>query len=230
MKTIALIKQVPNVEAMKVSRSRGEVIETEKRVMNPVDGKALELVLVLKEATGGEVIALTLGEEGAKDVLREALALGADRAIHLCDPAFAGGDAAANVRVLSAAIKKIGGYDLVSVGSFSTVGGTGQTGSRLAEALEIPLISYVRGLRVEGEGVWAVCQSNDESREIKIEAPFLVTVSDRADSPRIPSALRIMQAFRKDITVWGVADLSLSPGEVGREGSMTEVRMTFVPE
>ena len=153
MRIAVCIKQVPNTEArLRVSRD-GRWLEEEDLpfVINESDEYALEEGLQLAEKTGGEVVVFSLGPDRVKEALRKTLALGAVRAVHLSDPAFAGGDALATGRALAAAIRKES-FDLVLTGSQSDDVGYGGTGSVLAGWLGWPHVWLVMGVELEEGG------------------------------------------------------------------------------
>src|SRR5713226_10252645 len=149
MKTIVLIKQVPVVAAMKLDPEtktlKREGVPSE---VSSFDIRALLKAIELRNSHGGEVVALTMGPPQAKAALEHCLALGADRAVHLVDRAFAGSDTLATARALALALKREG-YDLILCGRHSTDSETGQVGPELAEHLDIPHITGVRGLRID---------------------------------------------------------------------------------
>jgi len=145
MRIIVTIKQVLDPAGFTVHRRLERVfINREDYVINPNDKNALEEALRLKDAHGAEVIALSLGEPRVDDVLREALAMGADQAFLLTDETFAEADAAVAALVLGKAIEKIGGYDLILTGQRALDTGASQIGPRLAEYLGLPQVLEVR--------------------------------------------------------------------------------------
>ena len=226
MHILVFIKQVPDVEKLGISKSRGEMFEAAKRIMNPSDRVALELAIRLRQTGDGNISAVTLGEEQAVEVLREALAMGADQAYLLSDPTFVHRDVLGNVVILAAAAKKIGKYDLILCGSQSPVGNTGQTGPRLAQALNLPQASFVRSLQVKGTSVIAERLLDGKTVEKELPLPALLIVHPEATQPRMPNAFMIMKAFKKEINRWGQSDLGLE----SLPEPVVKVRRTFLPE
>lgn len=197
-------------------------------VINPLDQNALELGLSLRRTHGGSVTALSMGPAQAEIALREALALGADEAVLLCDRAFAGSDTWATARTLAAAIRKTGPYDLVLAGAKATDGETGQVGPETAAMLDLPFTGNACALEVEGARLAvrrAVETGTDRSR---LPLPCLVTVVHEINEPSMPTLSGKMKARRAQVPVFGAADLGLDPGSCGLNGSPTRVvRIAF---
>ncbi|MEJ5225488.1 MAG: electron transfer flavoprotein subunit beta/FixA family protein, partial [Anaerolineales bacterium] len=148
MKIITCIKQVPDSEAKVTAQNGQPDWGGATLVINPFDEYAVEGALQQKEAQGGEVIALCIGPESAKDALKHALAMGADSAVLVSDPALAQLDSQGAARVLAAAIQKIGGADLVVFGRQTLDDGTGLTISQTARVLGLPLLSFAGSIKV----------------------------------------------------------------------------------
>ena len=153
--TIAsLAKQVPLAESLRLAG--GRLVRTGVGVeMNPYCRRAVAEGVTLARDSGGTCTVVTLGPEGAEDVLREAVAWGADAGLHACDPAFAGSDTLATARALAAVLRAAGPFDLVLLGRNSVDGETGQVGPELAELLDLPFASGVRRLHDAGPGLAA---------------------------------------------------------------------------
>ena len=194
------------------------------RVISPLDACALEEALRLREAHGGEVTVLTMDTRAASEVLRETLALGADRAVLVCDRSLAGADTLATARTLAAAIRSLGPYDLVLCGAWSYHGNTGQVGPQLAELLNIAHISFVSQLRFASpQRVRARSEWEDRFSVMEADLPLLVTVAEGINLPRRTSMMGILLAREKPILHLALAQLGLSAGEVGLAGSPTRV-------
>jgi electron transfer flavoprotein beta subunit len=234
MNMVALVKQVPNTNDVRVDPKTGNLVrEGVEGVMNPEDRHALEAALRIRDVWGGSVVVVSMGPPQAVDVLCEALAMGADRAILLSDRAFAGADTWATSTVLGHAIRKIGDYDLILAGRQAVDGDTAQIGPQVAEFLGIPQLTYVRRLEVS-EGKQAVAERVLESGCERVEAPLpaLVTVLGSLNEPRWPTVAGILDAVaeRSSVEVWSPADLGLKVHEVGLPGSLTQVVKTFTPK
>jgi electron transfer flavoprotein beta subunit len=152
MRIIVPIKQVPETNAVKMDEATGTMIrEGVEAIINPLDLYAIEIAIRLREqqalrepqGKGGEVIAVSMGPPKAMSALKEAIAMGCDSAVLLSDKAFAGSDTWATSYVVAAAIKRIGGFDLIVCGERATDGDTGQVGPGIASFLDLPVVSYV---------------------------------------------------------------------------------------
>lgn len=233
MRIAVAIKHVPDTEArLRVARDGKWIEETDVPfVINESDEYALEEALRIAGARGGEVVVFTLGPERAKEALRKALALGAARAVHLNDPALAGGDAMATGRALAAAIGR-GGFDLVLTGSQSDDVGWGGTGSVVAGHLGWPHVWLVMGVEIEsGERVRVTREMESGLNEVvRIALPAVLEVQAGINQPRYPSLKGIMAAKSKPIEELGAAALGLEAGQVGAAGSRVEIVSVALPE
>jgi len=234
MKIAVCIKQVPNTEARLRVRRDGRWVEEEDLpfIINESDEYALEEGLRLAEKTGGEVVVFSLGPERVKEALRKALAVGAARAVHLADPAFAGGDALATGRALAAAIAR-DAFDLVLTGSQSDDAGYGGTGSVLAGHLGWPHVWLVMGVELEDGNASVKVTREMESgvNEVsRLRLPAVLEVQAGINHPRYASLKGIMAAKKKEIATATPADLGLDPGQVGEAGSRLEILSVSFPE
>jgi electron transfer flavoprotein beta subunit len=193
-------------------------------VINPADRNALEEALRLRERWSGEVTALTMGPPQARKALEEALAMGADGAVHLCDAAFAGADTLATARVLAAALQKMGRFDIVLCGGATIDSGTAQVPLQVAELLGLPCVTDVTEVAIEDERTLLVGRAWGQGRiRARMSLPGLVAVSSGINRPRLPTVLDIMAATQKGIAEWRAADIGLHPDCVGLAGSPTRV-------
>ncbi|MCZ6726611.1 MAG: electron transfer flavoprotein subunit beta/FixA family protein [Acidobacteria bacterium] len=234
MKIAVCIKQVPDSEArLRVAADRRWIDEEDLRfVVNESDEYALEEALQIAEHTDGEVVVFSLGPERVREALRKCLALGASRAVHLADEAFAGGDAIATGRALAAAIQN-GGFDLVVTGSQSDDVGFGATGSILAGHLDWPHVWLVMGVEIEEGGASAKVTREMESgmnEVIRLRLPAVLEIQAGLNKPRYASLKGIMQAKRKEIATVAPSDLGLDPSVVGAAGSRVETLSVAFPE
>lgn len=226
MRQIVLLKDIPDLSEIKIdSETRVPRLEGVKRRISDLDKRALEAAIKIKESAGGEVLALSMGDEKTRTSMLEALAMGADAAYVVDEPQFRGLDTNATSRVLEAAVKKIGGYDLVLAGEMTLDSLSSAVGPRLAEFLNLPQLTYVKELRVESGRVRAVRDMEDMDEVAEAKLPALVTVVREINEPRIPSLMNIMKAKKKPQTVWTAPDLGLNPDEVK---SMSYVRVLGV--
>lgn len=233
MRVAVCIKQVPDSEARLRVAPDGRWIDEDELafVINESDEYALEEGLTLAEATAGEVIVFTLGGERCREALRKALALGAARAVHLNDEAFAGGDALATARALAAALKREE-IELVLTGSQSRDLGWAATGSALAGYLGWPHAWLVMGVELEegGRSVLVTREMEAGLNEIsRLALPAVIEVQAGINHPRYASLKGIMQAKRKEIAALSAADLGLDPASIGAAGSRVEVLSVAEP-
>ena len=161
--------------------------------------------------------------EDAKAVLREALAIGADKAYLVNDADFQDVDTSGTACILAEVIKKIGAFDLILCGESSLDSFSGLVGSRLAELLSIPQITSVRKLSVEGDVVIAERTLEDAYETVKARMPALITVTREINQPRIPSLMMIMRASKKEIVMWAAADLNIPEDKLDRKVEIIKV-------
>jgi electron transfer flavoprotein beta subunit len=234
MRIAVCIKQVADSEARLRVRRDGKWLEEEDLpfILNESDEYALEEGLRLAEATGGEVVAFSLGPERVREALRKALAVGAARAVHLADPAFAGGDAQATGRALALAIRREA-YDLVLTGSQSDDLGYGATGSILAGYLGWPHVWLVMGVALE-EGQKSARVTREMENGIneiaRIQLPAVLEIQAGINHPRYASLKGIMSAKKKEIAAVSVADLGLTADQAGAAGSRLEILSVVFPD
>ncbi len=209
MKIIACIKQVPDSEA-KVRAEGGQVTWGDAPlVINPFDEYAVEGALLTKEANGGTVTALCIGPESAKEALKHALAMGADEAILVSDPALENIDSAGAARVLAAAIKKIGDADMVMFGRQTLDNGSGLTAAQTARVLGLPMLGWVGQVKVQ-DGSVIVDRVVEEGRvTVGAKLPAVLSVVQSIGEPRYPSFMGIRKASKANIPVWSLADLGV---------------------
>ncbi len=238
MKIFICVKQVPGVSEVKINPKTNTLVrEGILSILNPNDRNAIEIALTLKEKYTAEVIALSMGPPQAEEVLRETLAMGADKAYLLTDRAFAGADTLATSYTLALAIKKILSESdpeekyLVICGAQAVDGDTGQVPPELAEELEIPQVAYV--LNVELKENKLIAERKFRAVEIVVietKLPALISVLNDINEPRYPSMAGIMKAHNLEIVHLDTADLNADPSKIGLNGSSTEVWKIFVPK
>jgi len=215
MNIIVTVKQVPDPD---VPPSHFKVDEAAKKVvppagvapiMNGYDGNALEAALRLKEKHGGKVTVVTLGGAEARDVLKRALAMGADSAILIDDPALRDGDSNVTAQALAAAIRKIGDFDLILAGRQASDTDAGQVHLGIAELLDLPSVMPAIAIEADGTTLRVNRMGEDGYQVIEVTLPALVVVSSEIGEPRYPPLRGIMAAGRAQIPVWKAADLGL---------------------
>ncbi|WP_067169350.1 electron transfer flavoprotein subunit beta/FixA family protein [Microtetraspora niveoalba] len=224
MNIVVCVKQVPDTATERKLRSDDKTLDRDAAdgVVNELDEYAVEEALRLKEAHGGEVTVLTMGPAKATDTIRKALAMGADKAVHLSDDALHGSDALSTSYAMAQALKKIG-FDLVILGSESTDARTGVLAAMLAERLGAPQLTLARKVEVDGSAI--VIERITDYGYDKVEAtlPAVVSVVEKINEPRYPSFKGIMAAKKKPVETLGIADASVDASAVGLAAAYSEV-------
>ena len=215
MKIVVCIKQVPDTKGGVQFNPDGTLNRAAMlAIMNPDDKAGLEAALRLKDQYGAEVTVLTMGLPKAADVLREALAMGADKAILVTDRVLGGADTWATSSTIAAALRKLD-YDLIITGRQAIDGDTAQVG---------PQISYAQDIKVEGDSVIVQRQFEDRYHVLKAKMPCLITALSELNEPRYMTPGGIFDACDAEITTWGRADLTtLDDANIGLAGSPTKI-------
>ncbi len=230
---VVIVKRVPDVAEAEISVARtGKDIEKGELVfdINEWDNYAVEEAVQLKERLGGTVTAVAVGSEEVDEVLRRCLALGADEALRLEDPAFAGGDGYATAVVLAAAIRQLP-HNLVLTGVMASDDGDGQIGGSVAQLLGLPHATLVTGIAIEGNTARVRRELEGGLEEmLELPLPALFTVQTGINEPRYVPIAGIRRAARREIPVRGLAELGLKPEEVGAVAARVEVEELFLPE
>jgi len=232
MNIVVCIKQVPEVaEAELEIAGDGSEIDHEDLVMdiNEWDNYAVEEAIRIKETHGGTVTAVTLGDEDAEDVLRRALAMGADEAILIEEEGFEGSDAFGIARGLHAVVKNLP-YDLILTGAQASDDGWAQVGLILAELLNVPFASLAMEIAVNGDAVVVhrELESNTQEKDI-LSLPALITVQTGINDPRYVSIMGIRKVRNIEIRETDCEELGLSETEIGSEGSSAASRTLSLP-
>jgi len=225
---IVCIKQVPNPEHFS-KISLDPVTKTITRegipaVINPVDKNALEEGFKIRERYSGKVVVLTMGPPQARRALEEALAMGADEAVLLCDSAFADADTLATAYSLACDIRNMGHFDLILCGNETIDSGTSQVGPQLAQLLGISCVSNVKEITFDEEMSLVAKQALEGGyMKVKMRLPALITVNKEINKPRFVTAFGIIEAAEKEIKERCCKDVDADPACTGRAGSPTEV-------
>ena len=210
MNIIACVKQVPDTEAQIKVKADGSGIEEGqiKWVMNPYDEYGVEEALRLKEKNGGDVTVVSVGPARAMETIRTALAMGADKGVHICDPALDNADAYVTASALAAAIKGMP-YDIIFCGQRAIDDDSGQVGAILAELLGIPQLTIVTKLEYAGATVKATRPIEGAQLLIETSLPCVVTAQKGLNEPRYASLPGIMKAKKKPVDVKNAAALGV---------------------
>ena len=232
---LVCVKQVPDIDLVRMDPETGNLVRKGvPSLMNPLDANALEAAIRTKEQYGGTVTAITMGPPEAQAVLREALSVGADRAILATGREFGGADTLSTSYVIVQAARQHGDYDLIFCGKESTDGATGQMGSQLAERFDASQVSslYIIDSIDEAAGkLVARREIPDGIETIEASMPCLFTVEKTNYPARIPNLKGYMASKTAPITVMAPADFEdIDLGRVGAPGSGTIVPEIYPPE
>ena len=201
MDIIVCAKQVVDVSEMKVDpNTKKPILSGVAQKVSDIDKNALEEAIKIKEKNGGKIIVVTVGPANAKERIKELLAMGADEGVLVSPPDNCDYRVVSNL--LSAAIKKIGKYDIILCGEASIDLFSGQIGPRLAGLLNIPQITYAHSVNAEKEKVTAERNMGEESITTESTYPVLITVTKEINEPRLPSLMQILGAASKPINEW----------------------------
>jgi len=225
VKICVCVKQIPdpNTTLSKLDPATNRLMRTGvSLVLDPGDEGGVEAALLLQEKHGGEVIAVSMGPQTAQEALRRTLAMGADRAILISDPALAGSDSLGTVRALSAAIRREQ-PDLVICATESTDGYTGMVPGGIAQLLGMPALTFAREITISGDTCTIHRVTPTGYQVIEAVLPAVITVASGAYTPRYPSMKGIMASKRKPLDVESITDLGLSAQDVGEAGARERV-------
>ena len=232
MNIVVCIKQVPNVLGIRIDTERMTIVrEGVESIINPLDCVALEAAIGLRESEGGRITVLSMGPPQSEEALNEALAFGADQAILLTDPAFAGADTLATSHVLARAVSRVKPFpDLVLCGQQTIDSDTGHVGPQIAEELDLPQVCGVNEIHLEENSLIVKQVNNGFLNTLRVSMPVLMTVSRELSVPHHIPFGALEKAFsERKITHWGLDDLDLEPEEVGLNGSATRVYKLHKP-
>jgi electron transfer flavoprotein beta subunit len=219
------MKSVPDTTAEKRLLGDGTLDRASvPAIINPWDEYALEEALRIREAGSiqGEVVLLCMGPENSVETIRKGLAMGADRAVLVTDPALHGSDMWGTARVLAGALKGQQ-FDLVLFGSQSTDAGGGLIYNMVAELLGLPAVTWINEIEVAGGKVRGKRGSDVGYDVVEAPLPAVASVTQTAHEPRYPSLPGIMKAKKKEIANLDLAGVGIAAGEVGLEGAKTQV-------
>ncbi len=236
MKAIVCVKQVPDTSGKVSVKPDGTLDRASMAtITNPDDLNALEAALKLKDATGCEVVVVTMGPPPAEGMLRELLARGADKAVLVSGREFGGSDTFATSQILAAAVNKIGvgPEDVVFCGRQAIDGDTAQVGPQIAEKLHLPQITYAADVKKEGDTLTVKRMLEDGYMTIKAQTPCLITCIKELNTPRYMSVSGVFECYSKPMTVLDYNALKDHPlidaTTIGLKGSPTNILTSFTP-
>jgi len=235
MNIIVCVKQVIDPEAppasFKIDPSANKVAPPSgvAPVVDPYGEYAVEAALRIKDAQGGNVTAISLGNNFLRDVIKKPLSMGADELILLEDEAFTEGDSWSTAYALAMAIKKIGNYDLILCGREASDWNAGQVGSGLAEILGLPSVTIAKKVDITDGKAKVERVITDGHEVVEVSLPALITISNELGEPRYPTIKGIMAAKKKEPTIWKPADIGVDPSQAGAAGRRAKLLKLFQP-
>ncbi|MCE3235543.1 MAG: Electron transfer flavoprotein alpha/beta-subunit [Vampirovibrio sp.] len=229
MKIVVFIKQVLDNTKLKFSDGK-PVMEGVPMMMNPFDEYALETALKIKEQAGGDstVTVFSLGTPNAKDIIKKAIAAGADDAFLLSDAAFNDGDSTANAYALANAVKTlVPDYKVLVFGQMALDDAAGQTGPKVAEILGLPSLTYGKNVALNGETLKIYRESERGTEEYDMQLPGVICMMKCDYELRSSNIKGVMKANKTEIPIKTPADIGLEPALAGVAGSATKVVKTW---
>lgn len=236
MKIIVCVKQVPDTSGKVAVNPDGTLNRASMAaIINPDDKNAVEAALTLKDQTGAEVIVVSMGPPPAEGMLREILAMGADRAVLVSGREFGGSDTFATSQILAAAINTIGvdKEDMIFCGRQAIDGDTAQVGPQIAEKLGLPQVSYVAEIKKDGDTLTCKRMLEDGYMTVKVKTPCLLTCIKELNVPRYMSVPGIAECYKKPLEIFDFNKLKDDPlielDTIGLKGSPTNIFKSFTP-
>lgn len=232
MHIIVPIKQVPETSNVKMDPETGTMLRSAvEGIINPLDLFAIEAALRMREARGGSVTVITMGPPKAETALRDALAMGCDRAVLLSDRRFGGSDTWVTAYSLGLAIQKLAPFDLVICGERATDGETGQVGPGIAAFLDLPLATYVSQVIEAGDDFLRLIRTVEGGREqVWSPLPMVLTVLKEMGNPRMGTVRSKLQSRKAEIPIWGPEQIDARQEWLGLKGSPTRVVKIYSPK
>ncbi len=220
---VVLVKQVPDTYSERKLTEGDYTLDRDSAdaVLDEINERAVEEALLIKEAQGGEVTVVSVGPDRAAEAIRKALSMGADKAVHVSDPALHGADVFQTARVLAAVVTRAGDVDLIIAGNESSDGSGGAVPAVLAELLGYPQLTHARKVELDGTTIKVDRETEEGITHLEASLPAVVSVGEKINEPRYPSFKGIMAAKKKPVDTLTVADLEVS--DVGLDNAWSKV-------
>jgi len=235
MDLIVCAKQVPDPEAppasFKVDAAANKVVPPPgvPPVVSTFDEIAVEAALRVKDAQGGKITVLSLGNNLVRDVVKKPLAMGADELVLLEDEAYEDGDTWSTANALAAAIKKVGSFDIVVCGRQAADWDAGQVGIGVAELLGVPCVTLVKKVEVADGKVKVERMVADGFEVVEVPTPCVLTITNEFGEPRYAPLKGIMKAAKIQPIIWKPADIGLDASQAGAKGRRTKLNKLSQP-
>ncbi len=231
MRIVVCIKQVPDTAEVKLDPVTNNLIrDGVPSIINHDDKAGLETALQIREQLndGSTVTVISMGPPQADVALREALAMGADKAYLMSDRKFGGSDTYATATIIAAGLRKIG-FDLVITGRQAIDGDTAQVGPQIAEQLHLPQVTYAEELTLEKDAIVVKRQFEDKAHMVRIKTPCLITALSELSEPRYMNVGKIVDAYNSEVGIITFEDVKdmFNPDWIGNQGSPTNVVKSF---
>lgn len=226
------IKQVPDTNNVQWTENNNIDRTKMESILNPGDKQAIEAALRIKEQNNAKITAITMGPGKAKEILKEAIAMGVDDAILLCDSKFAGSDTLATSKILSGAVKELlPDTNLIIFGQTAIDGETGQTGTCTAMRLNFPSIGHVSEIiDITDTDITVISNYENERITAKIELPAAICINNYIFKPRVPRIQGYIKAHDYKYKTYSLYDLNINENNTGIKGSPTYVSKVFKTE
>ena len=234
MNMIVCVKQVIDPEAppasFKIDAATGKaVMAGVPPVIDPYGEFAVEASLKVKDAIGGQVTAISLGNNLLREVVKKPLSMGGDELVLLEDEAFTDGDSWATAHALAMAIKKLGEYELILCGREASDTNAGQVGPGIAGILGLPSVTLVKKVEIVDGKARVERVTGDGYEVVEVSLPAVLTISNEIGEPRYPTIKGIMAAKKKEPVVWKPADIGLEADQAGAAGQLSKMLKLFQP-
>ncbi|MFW6138788.1 MAG: electron transfer flavoprotein subunit beta/FixA family protein [Spirochaetota bacterium] len=232
MNILVCMKQVPDTQKIRINQEKGTLVRTGvPSITNPFDESALELAMEIKQELGGTITALSMGIPSSRSVLRDALALGADRAYLLTHKDFAGADTLATSYTLASAISALGEFELLLFGKQAIDGDTAQVGPEVSAHLGVSIAPFVQEvLEVSPQRIILECMMEGGKKIVESDYPVALTVIKAGQRLRMPTLEGVLDSLQRPVIKLAPDDIEVNSQRCGLKGSPTRVKKTFTPK